>query len=88
MPDNMYPNRYSVLLHGVGLCDEYPAIRCYPDQIESGYDGIFEAGMVVCVEVYAGPLGAKESVKFETQHLITDTGSIRLDNFSDEIIPE
>ena len=29
LPEEYYPNRYSVMVHGIGLCDEWPAIR-YP----------------------------------------------------------
>ena len=27
LPEKYYGNRYSVMLHGIGLCDEWPAIR-------------------------------------------------------------
>jgi len=68
------PNRYSVLFHGVGLCDEYPSVP-YPDDWErAGYDGVLEPGMVVSVESYVGRLGGHEGVKLEEQVLITDDG--------------
>jgi len=68
------PNRYPVLFHGVGLCDEYPAVP-YPDDFaRSGYDGVLEAGMVMCVESYVGGHGGDEGVKLEEQVLITQTG--------------
>ena len=68
------PNRYSVLFHGVGLCDEYPSVP-YPDDWErSGYDGVLEPGMVVSVESYVGRHGGREGVKLEEQVLITETG--------------
>jgi len=68
------PNRYSVLFHGVGLCDEYPSVP-YPDDWErSGYDGVLEPGMVVSVESYVGRHGGHEGVKLEEQVLITETG--------------
>ena len=67
-------NRYSVLFHGVGLCDEYPSVP-YPDDWErAGYDGVLEPGMVVSVESYVGRLGGHEGVKLEEQVLITDDG--------------
>ncbi len=37
-------------MHGVGLCDEYPAIRYREDYETHGYDGVVEPGMVFCVE--------------------------------------
>ena len=74
LPEECLPRRYSILAHGVGLCDEWPAIP-YPQDFErSGYDGVFEPGMVVCVESYTGRVGGREGVKLEEQALITETG--------------
>ena len=74
LPDDCLPNRYSVLFHGVGLCDEYPTVP-YPDDWDhSGYDGELKPGMVVCVESYVGRHGGHEGVKLEDQVLITDDG--------------
>jgi Xaa-Pro aminopeptidase len=74
LPDNCVPNRYGVVMHGVGLCDEYPAIRYREDYDSYGYEGVFEPGMVICVEVYAGEVGGREGVKLEDQVLITEDG--------------
>jgi len=63
-----------VVMHGVGLCDEYPAIRYREDYEAHGYDGVVEPGMVFCVEVYAGEVDGKEGVKLEDQVLITEDG--------------
>ena len=39
LPESCRAQRYGVLFHGVGLCDEYPSIR-YPEDVESyGYEG-------------------------------------------------
>lgn len=74
LPSDYLANRYSVLFHGVGLCDEYPAVP-YPEDFDrSGYDGVLEADMVVCVESYVGRHGGHEGVKLEDQVLITQTG--------------
>src|SRR3712207_8711082 len=44
LPPEYLPNRYSVLFHGVGLCDEVPSVP-YPEDFErAGYDGVLEAG--------------------------------------------
>ena len=81
LPDDCLANRYSVLFHGVGLCDEYPAVP-YPSDWESGgYDGCLEPGMVVCVESYVGRHGGHEGVKLEEQLLITGTGYERLSTY-------
>ncbi len=74
LPDDCLPNRYSVLFHGVGLCDEYPAVPYASDWEKSGYDGELLPGMVLCVESYTGRHGGHEGVKLEDQILITETG--------------
>lgn len=74
LPPDCLANRYAVLFHGVGLCDEYPAVPYPSDWERSGYDGRLEPGMVVCVESYVGRHGGEEGVKLEDQVLITDTG--------------
>ena len=74
LPENCRPNRYGVIMHGVGLCDEYPSIR-YPEDFEGhGYQGVVEPGMVLCVEAYVGEVGGKNGVKLEDQVLITEDG--------------
>ena len=74
LPEEYRQQCYSVMMHGAGLCDEYPAIY-YPEELESsGYDGIVEAGMVFCVEAYIGAVGGINGVKLEEQVVITETG--------------
>ncbi len=72
LPDEYYPNRYSVMVHGIGLCDEWPAIRYPTDGGESG--GIFQKNMTITVESYIGKVGGKEGVKLEQQYLIGENG--------------
>lgn len=67
--------RYSVVAHGIGLCDEYPHIA-YPEDFDAhGYDGHLVAGMTLCVESYIGEVGGPEGVKLEEQVMITDAGA-------------
>jgi Xaa-Pro aminopeptidase len=73
-PEEFRPNRYGVLAHGVGLCDEWPSLFFPEDWPESGFDGFFEAGMVICVESYCGAPGGRDGVKLEQQVLITEHG--------------
>jgi Xaa-Pro aminopeptidase len=74
LPEEFRAQRYGVMMHGVGLCDEYPCIR-YPEDVESyGYDGVMEPGVAMCVEVYIGAVGGAEGVKLEDQVIITDDG--------------
>ena len=81
VPDIYEPNRYGSVVHGVGLCDEYPRMPGLPDFEKSGYDGVFEVGMTVCVESYIGAVGGDEGVKLEQQVLITETGVELLSTF-------
>lgn len=74
IPEEFLSNRYSSCMHGVGLADEYPSIKHAADFEAKGYDGVFEPGMVVCVESFIGVEGGKEGVKLEEQAIITETG--------------
>ena len=78
--DEFVEGRYSVGMHGVGLCDEYPAIP-YPQDFEPGDDGVLEEGMVICVEGLAAPAGGREAVKLEEQVLITAAGHEQLSSY-------
>ena len=48
---------------------------------DKGYDGVFEAGMTICLESYMGEDGGAEGVKLEQQVLITDNGIELLSTF-------
>ncbi len=89
LSDKFAPNRYSVVLHGVGLCDEYPHATYAEDMEKFGYDARLEAGMTVCVESYMGEVGGAEGVKLEQQVLITDRGVELLSTFpfEDALMP-
>ena len=74
IPDDYLSNRYTSLIHGVGLADEYPNIKHRVDFAAKGYDGIVEPGMTLCVESFIGAEGGKEGVKLEEQVLVTADG--------------
>jgi len=74
LPEKYRPQRYGVLMHGVGLCDEFPAIYYPEDFVEGAFDYIFEPGMTMCIEAYIGEVGGKNGVKLEEQVLITESG--------------
>jgi Xaa-Pro aminopeptidase len=88
MPAGCAGQRYSVVVHGVGLCDEYPACYYTEDWSRDGYDGLLETGMTICVESYIGEDGGHEGVKLEQQVLITETGAQVLSNypFEDDLL--
>ncbi|MGH6959773.1 MAG: M24 family metallopeptidase [Dongiaceae bacterium] len=81
LPASCAPNRYSVVFHGVGLCDEYPHGAYLEDFARGGYDGRLEPGMTICIESYMGEVGGDEGVKLEQQVLINDTGVELLSTF-------
>ena len=66
--------KYSCMMHGVGLCDEWPSVA-YPDGERQGaYDYPLEPGMTLCVEALVSPEGGDFSIKLEDQVLITEDG--------------
>lgn len=73
MTPEFIKNRY-IRFHGVGLCDEWPGIPHPVDWEASGYDGVVEAGMALCVEAYIGSENGPYGVKLENQVLVTETG--------------
>ncbi|GAA6201161.1 dimethylsulfonioproprionate lyase DddP [Aquicoccus sp. SU-CL01552] len=74
LDDRFQDQKYGCMMHGVGLCDEWPLVA-YPDKAVPGaFDYALEPGMVLCVEVAAGAVGGDFSIKLEDQVLITEDG--------------
>tara|TARA_B100000427_G_scaffold191291_1_gene159001 strand:- start:18 stop:1253 length:1236 start_codon:yes stop_codon:yes gene_type:complete len=72
LPEDYYGNRYSVMVHGIGMCDEWPAIR-YP--LDGGErSGTFQKNMTITIESYIGKVGGYEGVKLEQQYLVGENG--------------
>jgi Xaa-Pro aminopeptidase len=66
--------KYGCLMHGVGLCDEWPLV-CYPDKaVDGAFDYPLVPGMTLCVEALVGEVGGDFSIKLEDQVLITEDG--------------
>lgn len=80
IPEAHVPYRYSLAIHGVGMADEWPVVPLHVDWGEGAMSGRFEPGQVVCVESLIAEEGS-ESIKLETQVLVTKTGAERLDSF-------
>jgi hypothetical protein len=74
-PEKYAPLAAGVVIHGVGMCNEYPqvypGVRCDV----TGYDGVLEPNMTVCVESYIGEKGGIEGVKLEQMVLVTERGA-------------
>ncbi len=81
IPERFVANRYFLSAHGCGMTGEYPYLYHHLDFEDSGYDGVLESGMTICVESYIGEDGGHEGVKLEQQVLITDDGTELLSSF-------
>lgn len=80
VPEAFQEQAYTCVLHAVGMCDEYPRIN----PIWRGpnpYDGVIEAGMVLCIESYMGAVGERDGVKIEQQVLVTADGYEMLSSY-------
>ncbi|KIC34362.1 M24 family metallopeptidase [Leisingera sp. ANG-S5] len=79
IPTPYQPYRYSLAAHGVGMADEWPVVPLHVD-FAGAHGGCFEENMVICIESLIGE-DRSESVKLETQVLVTADGPLRLDSF-------
>ncbi|WP_299206694.1 dimethylsulfonioproprionate lyase DddP [uncultured Tateyamaria sp.] len=74
LDDKFQAQKYGCLMHGVGLCDEWPLVA-YPDKAVPGaFDYALQPGMVLCVEAAVGEVGGDFSIKLEDQVLVTEDG--------------
>jgi len=74
IPDRYEDFEVGVIVHGIGMCNEYPQVAPLKWFEQTGYDGEFQSGMTVSVESYIGERGAKEGVKLEEMVRITENG--------------
>ncbi len=85
IPAEFSKNKYSSLIHGVGLADEYPSIK-HADKLElGGYEGVVEENMTLCVESYIGSERSGEGIKLEEQVLITKDGAKLMTSYPMEL---
>jgi hypothetical protein len=69
------------LIHGSGLCGEYPYIPYKQDFAATGYDGIIEENNTPCVESFIGDEHGGEGVKLEQLVMVTANKPQRLRRF-------
>ena len=81
MPQRFVKHRYMSLVHGAGLCGEYPYIPYPQDFAAKGYDGLIEENMTLCVESFIGDEYGGEGVKLEQLILVTKDGAKPLTTF-------
>jgi Xaa-Pro dipeptidase len=84
VPEEFRANAYPCVIHGVGMCDEYPRVN--PGfRGPTPYEGTLETGMVICVESYIGAVGERDGVKLEQQVLVTNDGYEMLSRYPLEV---
>ena len=81
IPEIYQANAYPEIVHGIGMCDEYPAIPPLHLWDYLGYDGVIEENMTLCVESYTGATGGREGVKLEQEVVVTADGCRLLSTF-------
>lgn len=74
LDDKFMAQKYGCLMHGVGLCDEWPLVAYADKAVPGAFDYALEAGTVLCVEALVGEVGGDFSIKLEDQVLITEDG--------------
>lgn len=84
IPEECQENAYPCIIHGVGMCDEYPRINP-AHRGPNPYNGTLKAGMVVTIESYMGPKGERDGVKLEEQVLVTEDGFEMLSTYPMEV---
>ncbi|EBA03718.1 metallopeptidase, family M24 [Rhodobacterales bacterium HTCC2150] len=74
LDDEFMEQKYGCLMHGVGLCDEWPLVAYHDQEVPGAFDYALEPGMVLCVEAAVGAVGGAFTIKLEDQVLVTEDG--------------
>lgn len=74
IPERYLPQRYEVMVHGVGLEEENPSV-CHPQDVQSNPDRVIQENMALVVEIYVGEVGGSVGVKFGDEILVTADGA-------------
>jgi Xaa-Pro aminopeptidase len=81
IPARFVDQRYTSVMHGVGMHGETPFIAHAIDFATYGREGILVPGMVVSVESYIGEKDGPEGVKLEEEVLVTEQGPALISRF-------
>lgn len=82
LPDQCRNTFYTMIAHGVGMCDEAPVIRHSWDLRHTAREDVrLEPGMVICVEALVALDNGREAVKLEQMVNITEQGPVLLDSY-------
>jgi Xaa-Pro aminopeptidase len=71
---NYQAGKYGCMMHGVGLCDEWPLVAYEDKVVEGAFDYELQPGMCICVEALVAPEGGDFAIKLEDQVVITEDG--------------
>lgn len=74
IPLKYVDQRYTSVMHGVGMHGETPFIAHMLDYNSYGREGVIEPGMCLSVESYIGEKGGAEGAKLEDEVVVTETG--------------
>jgi Xaa-Pro aminopeptidase len=74
IPARFVEQRYTSVMHGVGMHGETPFIAHAMDFATYGREGVLQPGMVVSVESYIGEKNGRQGVKLEEEVLVTESG--------------
>ena len=81
IPARFVEQRYTSVMHGVGMHGETPFIAHAIDFATYGREGVLQPGMVVSVESYIGEQNGREGVKLEEEVLVTEHGPELISHF-------
>jgi Xaa-Pro aminopeptidase len=81
IPARFVEQRYTSVMHGVGMHGETPFIAHAIDFATYGREGVLQPGMVVSVESYIGEKNGREGVKLEEEVLVTEHGPELISRF-------
>ena len=74
LPAKFMPQRYEVMIHGIGLEEESPSVA-YPDDPQPNGDRVLRENMALVVELYCGAIGGRDGVKLGDEVLLTSGGA-------------
>lgn len=73
LPEKYLPQRYEIMVHGIGLEEESPSV-CYPIDKQPNGKRVIREDMALVVELYAGERGGDHGVKLGDQVVVTKDG--------------
>jgi len=73
LPAKYMPQRYEVMIHGIGLEEESPSVA-YPGDAQPNGDRVLVENMALVIELYCGEVGGRDGVKLGDQVVVTPGG--------------